>query len=128
MSNRTEMMKMIFDELSVESKNTILVIARMVLEFQNSLMGNAKSIRTREEMTMMAIDYDACCRVLGHNIAFYRKQAGFTQEELAEYADVSTGYIAKLEGQSSPKTASLRVLLQIAAALNVSPVHLLENI
>lgn len=41
----------------------------------------------------MGIDYET----LGKNIYFYRKKKKLTQEELAEQADLSVGFISQLE-------------------------------
>jgi len=49
----------------------------------------------------------------------YRKKAGFSQETLAEKADVHPNYIGRIErGECS---ATLTILLKIAKALNVRP-------
>lgn len=49
----------------------------------------------------------------------YRKKAGFSQETLAERADVHPNYIGRIErGECS---ATLTILLKIAKALNVRP-------
>jgi transcriptional regulator with XRE-family HTH domain len=49
----------------------------------------------------------------------YRKKAGFSQETLAEKADVHPNYIGRIErGECS---ATLAILLKIAKALNVRP-------
>ncbi len=65
-------------------------------------------------------------RVLAQNIRAYRKQAGLTQERLAEQADLHPVFISMLE--RGVKTVSLDALVRVAKALNVSPVDLLKGI
>lgn len=55
-------------------------------------------------------------KILGENIAKYRKQKGLSQEKLAEAVDLSREYIVRIErGQ---KNISLRKLFMIADVLN----------
>lgn len=55
---------------------------------------------------------------VGRKIALYRKEAGFTQDELAEKSGKMINTISKLErGIGDPK---LSTLLDISLALNVS--------
>lgn len=63
---------------------------------------------------------------LGLNIAYYRKLAGYTQEELAEVCGVSRTYLSNIEAPNMVKTLSLETLFNIAKALNVSASRLLE--
>lgn len=45
---------------------------------------------------------------IGKNIRKYRKQAGMTQDELAEKAGLSTNYIGSMErGEKTPSLESL---------------------
>lgn len=61
---------------------------------------------------------------MAQNIKRYRKAAHLTQEQLAERAKTSTTYIGTIEiGKKFP---SLRMLEQIAAALNVQPLQLFQ--
>jgi len=54
-----------------------------------------------------------------------RESRGFTQEELAEKAEVSATYIGFVErGDNVP---TLTIILQIAAALKVRPADLLRE-
>jgi transcriptional regulator with XRE-family HTH domain len=56
------------------------------------------------------------------NMKKYRKQAGFTQEKLAELCETDPCYIGQLEtGRRCP---SFALIEKIAAALNIAP-HLL---
>jgi transcriptional regulator with XRE-family HTH domain len=57
--------------------------------------------------------------IIGDVVMKYRKKAGFSQETLAEKADVHPNYIGRIErGECS---ATLAILLKIAKALNVRP-------
>ena len=64
---------------------------------------------------------------IGLKIAYYRKLAGMTQEELAEACGLSTGYISQLEGPNSYFCPSLKTLFTIGEILNV-PVSKLVDI
>lgn len=56
---------------------------------------------------------------IGLKIAYYRKLAGMTQEELAEATGLSAGYISQLEGPNSYFCPSLRTLFNIGEVLHV---------
>lgn len=55
---------------------------------------------------------------IGQRIRDIRKQRGYTQEALAEAADLSASYVSHIE--LGLKSASLAAILQIAKALDVS--------
>ena len=57
-------------------------------------------------------------KIVGDAIREVRKAAGFSQEKLAEKADLHPNYIGEFE--RGEKTISVDALLRIAAALNVS--------
>jgi transcriptional regulator with XRE-family HTH domain len=64
-------------------------------------------------------------RLLGEMIRLKRKQRKFTQEKLAERADLSTVFISRVEcGKESPSVDSLA---KIAKALNVRVRDLVAN-
>lgn len=63
---------------------------------------------------------------LGLNISYYRKLAGYTQEELAEEAGISRSYISALEAPNIIQSISLEMLFRLADALHVEPQRLLE--
>ena len=63
---------------------------------------------------------------LGLNVAYYRKLAGFTQEELAETVDISRAYMATIEAPNMVQSISLEMLFQLADALSIEPYQLLE--
>ena len=56
--------------------------------------------------------------ILGNNIRSLRKETGWTQEKLAEKADISVPFMTQIE--LGRKTASLEVIEKIAKALGVS--------
>lgn len=57
---------------------------------------------------------------IGLKIAYYRKLQGMTQEELAEAVDISTGYMAQLEGANCFFCPSLKTLFKIAEVLGTT--------
>lgn len=63
---------------------------------------------------------------LGLNIAYYRKVIGYTQEQLAEEADLSRTYLGNIEASNVIQSMSLEVLFNIAKALKVDAYKLLE--
>lgn len=62
---------------------------------------------------------------IGRNIARLRKRKGLTQEELAEKAEITRGYLANIE--IGKERASIRVLARIANLLNVDITSLLKK-
>ncbi|MCI9414496.1 MAG: helix-turn-helix transcriptional regulator [Clostridiales bacterium] len=62
---------------------------------------------------------------LGYNIAYYRKHAHLSQEELAEKTGISRTYLGSIEATNSVQPFSLEVLFRIASALDVEPYRLL---
>lgn len=57
-------------------------------------------------------------KAIGENLKKYRKQKGYTQEELAEKAGMSTSFYANLE--RGAKGTSLKNMSALATALDVS--------
>lgn len=64
-------------------------------------------------------------KILGENIAFYRKRQGITQEKLSESVGVNNVHISHIE--TGDRAASLDVLFAIADALGVEPYKLFQN-
>jgi transcriptional regulator with XRE-family HTH domain len=56
-------------------------------------------------------------RMLGETIRTYRRQAGLSQEKLAEKASLHPGYVSALE--RGVKTISVDALLRISSVLKV---------
>lgn len=65
-------------------------------------------------------------RELGERLRAYRTQRGWSQEELAERANLHTTYIGQLE--RGEKNATIESISKVAAALNISLSKLFENI
>lgn len=56
---------------------------------------------------------------IGYNIAYYRKHAKLTQEQLAEKIGTSRSHISALEAPNVMRKVSLELLFNIAAVLNI---------
>jgi transcriptional regulator with XRE-family HTH domain len=57
--------------------------------------------------------------VIGKTVLKYRNKAGFSQETLAEKADIHPNYVGRIErGECS---ATLEILVRLAKVLNVRP-------
>jgi transcriptional regulator with XRE-family HTH domain len=56
-------------------------------------------------------------KIIGEAIRHYRKQAGFTQEKLAERVDLNWKYIGEVE--RGEKIISIEALLRIAKVVKV---------
>lgn len=67
----------------------------------------------------------ATLRTLGRTIRQRRKQAGLTQEQLAEAADLHENFLSRLEqGHQEP---GLFVILRLCRALHLTPGELLDD-
>jgi len=58
--------------------------------------------------------------IFSKNIKAYRKQNNFTQEMLAEKADLSISYIKQIESGIEFKNVSLTSMLKLSKALGVT--------
>jgi len=68
--------------------------------------------------------FEERCKAIGLNLRRIREEKGWTQEELAEKADVHVSYIGQIErGLRYP---SLKVLFRIADALSTNIQKLFE--
>ncbi len=63
---------------------------------------------------------------LGYNIAYYRKHAGLTQEQLAEKVGISRQHMSAVEAPNICRPISLELLFNIATVLHIEPHKLLE--
>ncbi len=63
-------------------------------------------------------------RALGLNIAYYRKDRRFTQEQLAEKINIERSHMSAIEIAASG--VSLDVIFKICEALEVSPKNLFD--
>ena len=62
---------------------------------------------------------------LGRKIKEIRKQRGYTQEKLAELANIDYKYLQRLEGKNPP-ALKIDTIAKLAKALNVAPAVLLD--
>ncbi len=63
-------------------------------------------------------------RMIGLNIAYYRKLKGLTQLQLAERINISRTHMSNIEAPNMPTSISLETLMDIADILEI-PVELL---
>jgi len=63
--------------------------------------------------------------LLGKNIRKLRLKRGYTQEKLAELADIDYKYLQKIEGKNPP-ALKIDTIEKIAKVLKTSPAKLLE--
>lgn len=61
---------------------------------------------------------------LGYAIAYYRKHAGLTQEQVAEKVGISRQHMGAIEAPNMVRPLSLDLLFNIATVLNVEPYRL----
>ncbi len=61
---------------------------------------------------------------LGLNIAFYRKQRGYSQLQLAEMVNISRTHMSRIE--TADCAVSLDVVFSICEALSVTPSRLFD--
>lgn len=61
---------------------------------------------------------------IGLNILYYRKEKGYTQQELAEKISYSKNHVQQIE--TAKATPSVIALLDIAKALDIPPAKLFE--
>lgn len=67
----------------------------------------------------------AALRLLGRRVRQLRKQHAWSQEHLAEVAELHENYVSRVEtGTQEP---GLFVLLRLCRALNIAPGELLED-
>ncbi len=71
-------------------------------------------------------DFTEEYRMIGLNIAYYRKLRNLTQMQLAEKIGISRTHISNIEAPNVPTSVSLDVLLKISRVLEISPSNLLN--
>ncbi len=64
---------------------------------------------------------------LGLTIAAVRKYRGFSQEQLAEKAQISRSYLSSIEAPNIIRSFSIEILYNIADALEIRAGDLLNN-
>lgn len=62
---------------------------------------------------------------VGYNIAYYRKHAGLTQEQLAEMVGISRSHLSAIEAPNIVRSFSIELLFNIAEALKIDAYMLL---
>ncbi len=63
---------------------------------------------------------------IGLKIGYIRRQRGMTQEQLAEKAGISLGFLSQIEAPNLAVGMSLATLFSIAEVLQVTPSKFLE--
>jgi len=63
---------------------------------------------------------------VGLKIGYLRRQRAMTQEQLAEKAGISPGFLSQIEAPNMSVGISLATLFSLAEALQVPPSRLLE--
>lgn len=74
-----------------------------------------------------SIKYKELYRQLGINIAYYRKKANLSQNELSEKIGISRTYLASIEAPGMIVSFSTDTLFRIAEALGVTVRQLFHN-
>ena len=64
-------------------------------------------------------------KTLGERIAYFRRQRGLTQEQLAELVGISRQHIGALEAPNIVRPISLELLFNIATVLDIPAYKLL---
>lgn len=65
-------------------------------------------------------------KMIGLNIAYYRKLRGLTQLQLAELTNISRTHMSNIEAPNVPPSISLETLLDIADAHDIPVANLLD--
>ncbi len=63
---------------------------------------------------------------IGLKIGYYRRRAGMTQAELAEYTGFTLSYISQLESPNLPYCPSVKALFIIANVLGINASKLID--
>ena len=71
-------------------------------------------------------EYKGILLDIGLKIGYYRRKAGMTQAELAEYTGMTLSYISQLESPNLPYCPSVKALFTIAKALGIKASKILE--
>lgn len=65
-------------------------------------------------------------KIIGLNIAYYRKLKELSQMQLAEKANISRTHLSNIEAPNMPTSISLETLFDIAEILEVPAAYLLS--
>lgn len=71
------------------------------------------------------LDYSNEYIEIGYNIAYYRKHADLTQEQLSEMIGISRAHLSAIEAPNIVRKISMDLLFDVAAALNIEVYKLL---
>lgn len=63
---------------------------------------------------------------VGLRIGYFRRQKAMTQEQLAERAGISPGFLSQIEAPNMATGISLATIFSIANALDIPPFKLLQ--
>lgn len=74
----------------------------------------------------MEDNYKQNFKIIGLNIAYYRKLKGLSQMQLAEKANISRTHLSNIEAPNMPTSISLETLFDIAEILDVPAAYLLS--
>lgn len=66
-------------------------------------------------------------KIIANNIRKYRKEKGYTQEQLALYTDRSFEFIRRIESEAGRRGFSVETLWRIATVLEISMDKLFEE-
>lgn len=66
-------------------------------------------------------------QIVGKNIKKFRLSLGMTQQDLADFTQISLSYISKLEASGCSKSISLSLLNQLSTALNIPISHFFKE-
>ncbi|MEA4992216.1 MAG: helix-turn-helix transcriptional regulator [Oscillibacter sp.] len=72
-------------------------------------------------------DYARYYKLLGENLAYYRKKRHLTQEGLALKANISRAHISHIEAEGVHKVPSLDILFRLCAVLRIEPYQLFQE-
>lgn len=78
-------------------------------------------------MILSEKEYNYILLNIGIKVGYYRRKAGITQAQLAEYIERSPSYISQLESPNLPYCPSIKTLFTIAKVLGV-PAHKIIDI
>lgn len=73
----------------------------------------------------MQLIYESYYKILGQNIAFYRKRRGLNQLQLSEAAGISRNHLSRIEVADC--AVSLDAVFALADALGVEPYKLFQE-
>ena len=69
--------------------------------------------------------HEKALQQIGLNILYYRKEKGYTQQQLADMISYSKNHVQQIE--TAKATPSVIAILDIAEALGISPAKLFET-